>query len=126
MKTNNYYIIANEQYKVMFKCRIAGVDNALGYTGVSACLSYLKAIYVELPEVNSNKYLKGTRMLDLYREISKYIVIESVNEDKIVRLEALLNKGDTVLTTKEHTMVEEAVNALRKIADDLCSGDEVK
>lgn len=112
----DYISIGNEQYKVAMKCRISGVDNALGYVGLDACVSYMKALFVAMVSTDSSKLLKGTRLLDMFTEILRVIPTIQIDKSMIQKVDYLLNGKRGILRNVDHVLIVDAMNMIKAAA----------
>lgn len=110
----DYINIANEQYKVAMKCRISGVDDALGYVGLDACSSYMKALFISTVPNSNSKLLRGTRLVDMLNEILSMNPTMQVNKQLIQKVDYLINGKRGKLRTEDHDTIADAMNMLRE------------
>lgn len=111
----DYIKVAEEQYKIAMKCRISGVDDALGYVGLDACASYMKALFVSTVSSHNSKLLNGTRLLDMLNEVLQFNPTMQVNKSLIQKVDYLINGKRTKLRDDDHVVIADAMNMLRNI-----------
>ena len=109
-----YLKIADQQYTLVHKVRVKGVDDALGYLAADAICSYMKYIFYKITSFENHKLMKGNRLIEIKDHVLQYELSTKMPVTGLSVVEKLLDDKSMQLTAKEHELIVELMNGLHE------------